>query len=73
MVSPNLEHGSEHQTLAAHQYLQLNGCSKSLLARRFFFFVEGNMAWVSSLVIVTGCIAGTPRRYDTVNGAYYPV
>ena len=65
MVSTNLEHDSEHQTVPAHQYLQLHGYGKSLLARRFVFFVEGNMAWVSSLAIVTGNTAGTPRRYDT--------
>ena len=56
----NLEHGSEHQTVPAHQYLQLDGYGKSLLTRRVDFFVEGNMAWVSSLAIVTGSTAGTP-------------
>ena len=65
MVSTNLEHGYEHQTVPAHHYSQLHGYGKSLLARRFVFFVEGNMAWVSSLAIVTGNTAGTPRRDDT--------
>ena len=65
MVSNNLEHGSERQTVPAHQCLQLHGYGKSLLARRLVF-VEGNMAWVSSLAIVTGNNATeTPRRYDT--------
>ena len=78
MVSTNLEHGSEHQAVPAHRYLQRHGCGESLLARRFVFLLRA--IWPGFLpsqllpviLLPHSVVMIPPSCGSTANGGYYP-